>query len=151
MNKVLGRKTYCHLTFDPLLLLLLLVLLLLLLLLFFFSSISQQHQLVVFHWSLSDNKSLQISTTLLSILPNLRNAVIWMILILPHISNSSKLFGVIAHHHPQFFNSLVRLLLLLLLFDFLRVLHISVTWWSFTGVWVTASLQDSSQYSNRSQ
>ena len=28
-----------------------------------------------------------------------------------------------------------------------RVFHISVSWWSFTGVWVTASLQDSSHYS----
>ena len=32
-----------------------------------------------------------------------------------------------------------------------RVFHISVSWWSFTGVWVTASLQDSSQYSGRFQ
>ena len=46
---------------------------------------------------------------------------------------------------------LVLSLLLLLLF---RFFHISVSWWVFTGVWVTAStssLQDSSQDSRRSQ
>ena len=32
------------------------------------------------------------------------------------------------------------LLLLLLLLLFIRVFHISVSWWFFTGVWVTASL-----------
>ena len=31
------------------------------------------------------------------------------------------------------------------------VFHISVSWWSFTGIWVTASLQDTSQFSGRSQ
>ena len=33
----------------------------------------------------------------------------------------------------------------------IRVFQISVRWWSFIGVWVTASLQDSSQYSDCSQ
>ena len=36
----------------------------------------------------------------------------------------------------------------------LRVSHTSVTWWSFTGVWMTkvsSSLQDSSQYSDQYQ
>ena len=43
--------------------------------------------------------------------------------------------------------------LLLLLYS-TWIFYISVSWWSFTGVWVTASLshlQDSSQYSGRSQ
>ena len=33
----------------------------------------------------------------------------------------------------------------------LRVFPTSICWWSFTGVWLTASLQDSSQYSDRYQ
>ena len=34
---------------------------------------------MVFHWSLSDSKSPQVSRTLLSILAVLNNAVIWMV------------------------------------------------------------------------
>ena len=54
----------------------------------------------------------------------------------------------------------ILLLLLLLLFIYLfiylffyslRVFHSSCSWWYLTGVWVTASLQDSSQYSSCSQ
>ena len=30
----------------------------------------------------------------------------------------------------------------------LQVFHISINWWSFTGVWVIANLQDSHQYSS---
>ena len=45
----------------------------------------------VFHWSLSDSKSPQVSRTLLSILAYLSNAVLWM-LSAPFISNSSSPF-----------------------------------------------------------
>ena len=41
-----------------------------------FESFSLQHLLMVFHWSLSDSKSLQVSRTLLSILAYLSNSVI---------------------------------------------------------------------------
>ena len=34
---------------------------------------------MVFHWRLSDNKSRQVSWTLLSILADLTNAVVWTI------------------------------------------------------------------------
>ena len=40
-----------------------------------------------------------------------------------------------------------RILSLLLLLLFMRVFHISVIWWFFTGVWVTASLLKSPQVS----
>ena len=43
-----------------------------------FESSSHQHELMVFYWSLSDSKSRQVSRTLLSILADLNNAVIWM-------------------------------------------------------------------------
>ena len=43
---------------------------------------------MVFHWSLSDSKSRQVSRTLLSILTNLNNAVIWMVCTCPLITKS---------------------------------------------------------------
>ena len=42
------------------------------------------------HWSLSENESTQVSKTLLSILADLNNAVVWMISIRPLISMSSS-------------------------------------------------------------
>ena len=172
----------------------------------------------VFHWSMSDSKSPQVSRTLLSVLAVLNNAVVWMVSTRPPICKSSSPFSNPLDTLPKlspscsivfFFNSLARsrylslfslsfslllwsagttkstillilfflsiiirsdllaeirwnvcmskssllLLLLLLLFHPLRVFHISVNWWSFTGVrtsilleWqqVTSSLQDSS-------
>ena len=44
---------------------------------------------MVFHWSLSDNKSHQVSRTLLSILADFNNAVVWMVSTRPLISKSS--------------------------------------------------------------
>ena len=46
---------------------------------------------MVSHWSLSDNKSLQVSRTLLGILTDLNNAVVWMISTRPVISTNSCL------------------------------------------------------------
>ena len=45
---------------------------------------------MVFHLRLSDSKSPQVSRTLLSILTNLNNDFVWMVSILPQISNSSS-------------------------------------------------------------
>ena len=47
---------------------------------------------MVFHWSLGDSKSPQVSRTLLGILADLNNAVVWMVSIRPLISKSSSLF-----------------------------------------------------------
>ena len=44
-----------------------------------FERFSHLHSLMVSLWSLSDNKSPQVSRTLLSILPNLNNVVVWMV------------------------------------------------------------------------
>ena len=41
-----------------------------------------------FYWSLSDSKSIQVSTTPLSFLADLNNTVFWMVSILPLISTS---------------------------------------------------------------
>ena len=42
------------------------------------------------HWSLSDSKSIQVSSNLLGILADLNNAVVWMVSNRPLISNSSS-------------------------------------------------------------
>ena len=48
---------------------------------------------MVFHWSLNDSKSPQVSRTLLSILAVLNNAVVWMVSILSPTSKSSNPFN----------------------------------------------------------
>ena len=48
---------------------------------------------MVFHWSLSDSKSPQVSRTLLSILAVLSNAVVWMVSTRPPTSKSSSPFS----------------------------------------------------------
>ena len=48
---------------------------------------------MVFHWSLSDSKSPQISRTLLGILAVLNNAVVWMVSTRPPTSKSSSPFN----------------------------------------------------------
>ena len=47
---------------------------------------------MVFRWSLSDSKSHQVSRALLSILPDLNNAVVWMVSTRPLISKFSSSF-----------------------------------------------------------
>ena len=47
---------------------------------------------MVSHWSLSDSKSPQVYRTLLGILANLSNAVVYMVFTCPLISNSSSPF-----------------------------------------------------------
>ena len=66
--------------------------LLLLLLFFSFESFSHQRSLVVFHWNLRDSKSSQVSRTLLGILADLNNAIVWMVTTRPLISNFSNPF-----------------------------------------------------------
>ena len=48
---------------------------------------------MVFHWSLSDSKSLQVSGTRLRILAVLSNAVIWIVSTRPPTSKSSRPFN----------------------------------------------------------
>ena len=48
---------------------------------------------MVFHWSLSDTKSPQVSRTLLSILAVLNNDVVWMLSTRPPTSRSSRPFN----------------------------------------------------------
>ena len=48
---------------------------------------------MVFHWSQSDSKSSQVSRTLLSILADLNNVVVWMVFTRPLISKFSSPFN----------------------------------------------------------
>ena len=78
---------------------------------------------MVFHWSLSDSKSPQVSRTLLSILAVLNNAVVWVISTRPPTSKSSSPFSnplvtvpnapitigiIVTCMFYSFFNSLAR-------------------------------------------
>ena len=58
-----------------------------------YDSFSHQHQLMVFHWSLSSSESPQVSRTFLSILAVLNNVVVWMVSTRPLISKSSCPFN----------------------------------------------------------
>ena len=64
---------------------------------FFLVSSSHQLTLLVFYWNLSDNKSLHIFRTLLSIRTDLNNPLLSILSLRPSISNSSsplsKAFG----------------------------------------------------------
>ena len=79
---------------------------------------------MVFHWSLSDNNSPQVSRTLLSILTVLNNAVVWMVSTRPPTSKSSSPFNnplvtvpkapikigiIVTNMFHSFFNFLERL------------------------------------------
>ena len=78
---------------------------------------------MVYHWSLSDSKSPQVSRTLLSILSVLNNAVVWMVSTRPVISKSSSPFNnplitvpkapitigiIVTFMFHSFFNALAR-------------------------------------------
>ena len=78
---------------------------------------------MVSHWNVSDNKSPQVFETLLSILGELNNAVVWMVSTHPVISKSSSpctnplvtvarapiTIGIIVTYiFHRFFNSLAR-------------------------------------------
>ena len=53
----------------------------------------RQHFLLFFHWGLSDSKSHQVSRTLLSILVDFNNTLVWMVFIRPPISKFSRPFS----------------------------------------------------------
>ena len=96
---------------------------------------------------------LLVSRTLLSILPNLTNAVVWMVLILPLISNSTSLFSkplwtVLSTPPMQPSPSLLLLFTLLEFFTSVLADGLSL---EFEWQQVSSSLQDSSRYSGRSQ
>ena len=73
---------------------------------------------MVFHWSLSDSKSSQVSRILLSILVVLNNAVVWMVSTCPSTSKSSNPFNnlfITVLKAPIMIGIIITSLLLLLL------------------------------------
>ena len=109
---------------------------------------------MVFHWSLSDSKSPQVSRTLLSILAVLNNVVVWMVSTRPPTSKSSSPFSnplvtvpnatitigiIVTCMFHSFFNSLARSKYLLALGDKFLV--------EFERQQVSSIFLDSSQYS----
>ena len=118
-------------------------------------SFSHQRLLMVFYWSLSNSKSPQVSRTLLNILADHNNPVVWMVSSLPLISKSSSPFinplvvvpraqittGInITFMFHSFFNPLARSRyssFFSLSFSFIQL---SIRTWSFAGVWMTVSL-----------
>ena len=123
---------------------------------------------MVFHWSLSNSNSPQNSWTLRSILDDLTYAVVCIVSTRPLIFKSSSTYTnplvtvlrepitigiIVTFMFHSFFSSLARskyLSFFSLSFNsrqvhnynylLIRVFHISVSWWSFTGVWVIANL-----------
>ena len=90
---------------------------------------------MVFHWSLSDSKSPQVSRTLLSILAVLNNAVVWMVSTRPPTSKSSSPFNnplvteqkapiiigiIVTFMFHSFFQLSCKIEVLILLFTFLQ-------------------------------
>ena len=57
--------------------------------------------LEVFYWSLNDSMSLEVSRTLLSILVDLNNAFVWMVLILLLISSFFSLYSKFLDSDPR--------------------------------------------------
>ena len=74
-------------------------------------SFSHQCQLMVFHWSLSDSKSPQVSRTRLRILAVLSSAVVWIVSTRPPTSKSSRPFDnplvICLTHQSQLAQSLL--------------------------------------------
>ena len=126
-----------------------------------FESFFLQRKLIVFLWSLSDSKYPQVSRTLLGILADLNNSVVWMFSTCLFISKSyspfTNLLGIVPSapitisitvtimFHSFFFSSLAMstYLSLFSLFFFQLLLLFHSTW-----VTVSSGVQDSSKYSS---
>ena len=68
------------------------LLLIIIVIIYSFESFSHQCYLMVSHWSLSDNKSPQVSRTFLSMVAPLNNGIVWMVLIVLFFSKFSSSF-----------------------------------------------------------
>ena len=140
---------------------------------------THQRKLKVFYWSMSDSKSSPVSRTLLSILTDLRNTVVWLVSIHRPISNAFETFGIvpralitigitvihlfynflISQERSKYLSLFLLSLIFTLWFAGMAKSHVRLEF--FTSVladgfslvfeWqqVSSSLQDSSQYSGR--
>ena len=120
---------------------------------FLLMSRSRQYLLLVFHCSLSDIKSSQVSRTLLSTLADLNSAEVWMdfydfqflyfpIWIFKTVPSAASTIGItVTLMFNSFFSSLKvpNICPCYYYISLLRVFPASVRWWFFTRVWVTAN------------
>ena len=124
---------------------------------------------MVFHWSLSDSKSPQVSRPLLSILAILNNVVVWMVSTRPPTSKSSSplsnpivtfpkapirtgiIFSGIFHSFFQFPSKVEVLILLFTFFQFYSVVSwdrkvdnfaVSLFYWLLIGLFFWPRLCD---------
>ena len=120
---------------------------------------------IISQWSLSDSKFPQISRTLLSILADLKSAVVLKVSIFPMIASSPTLFSrpledcpectnynwYHRHFHvPYFIFSLLYLFIIILLLTTFRT---NTDWFPLESEWhqVSSRLWDSSKYPSRFQ
>ena len=82
---------------------------------------------MVFHWSLSDSKSPQVSRTLLSILAVLNNIVVWIVSTRPPTSKSSNHFSnpLVTEPKAQITISIIVTFMFHIFFNFLARLRYS--------------------------
>ena len=104
---------------------------------------------MVFHWSLSDNKSPKVSGTLLSILAVLNNVVVWMVSTRPVISKSSSLFNNPLLTVPKAPITTGFIIVIIYSFEFFTSALADGFSHEFEWQQVSSSLHDSSQYSGR--
>ena len=112
-----------------------------------FERFSNQRLMTIFHWGFNYSMSPQVSRTLLSILADLYNDIVWMVSCSPLISKSSCLCTnllvtvtsapIITRYHRHFYCYHY------CYFIHLRDFDTSVNWWSSTEIWVRASLPKS--------
>ena len=92
---------------------------------------------MVFHWSLSDSKSPQVSRTLLSILAVLKNAVVWMVSTPPPTSKSSNPFSnpLVTVQNAQFTIGIIVTCMFHSIFNYLaRSRYLSLFFHSFSFI-----------------
>ena len=88
---------------------------------------------MVFYRSLSDSKSPHVSRTFLSILVVLNNEVVWMVSILPLISNSSSLFFLLLGTVPSA-STIIGIIITLMFHGFFQVFVYLFTFFYFRSV-----------------
>ena len=109
----------------------------------------------VFHWSLGDSKSLQVSRTHLRILAVLSNAVLWIVSTRPTTSKSSRTFNnplVIVPNAPITIGTYYYYYYYYYYYsrEFLTSALACGLCLESEGQQISSNLQDSSQYSGRS-
>ena len=113
------------------------IIIIIIIIFFFFSflleSFSRQFLLMVFHWSLSDSNSPQVSGTFLSILAVLDIVAIWMVSTLPPTSKFSSPFNNPLVTVPKVpitigrIFSFIIIIIIIIICSLLRVFHCSIS------------------------